>query len=131
AVPARPVAAQPARAPSPPPEVPVPPALRPASRPVRVEAPERVPERVATPAPSGGAVPAGFGSRLGAGLIDGLIVSAGQLVLMAPVLYYWQRHELPAAPADVPYWPILLSLLLVPVVVALGCVYYVYYWGVK
>jgi uncharacterized RDD family membrane protein YckC len=122
-VPLRPASAPATRAPAEAPPAP----LRPASRPVRVEAAERVP----TPPLPMGAVPAGFGSRLAAGLLDGLIVTVGQLVLMAPVLYYWQTHELPATPADVPYWPILLSLLLVPVVIALGCVYYVYYWGVK
>jgi uncharacterized RDD family membrane protein YckC len=106
-------------------------APRPASRPVRVEAPERAPERPPEAARPAGPVPAGFGSRLAAGLIDAVIVSAGQLVLMAPVLYYWQTHQLPANPSEVTYWPILLSLFLVPIVMALGCVYYVYYWGVK
>jgi uncharacterized RDD family membrane protein YckC len=127
---ARPTAAPPpARSPAPasaPAGIP-----RPASRPVRLEVAERSVERSPSPVRPAASVPAGFGSRLAAGLIDGLIVTAGQLLLMAPVLYYWRTHELPATPADVPYWPILLSLLLVPVVMALGSVYYVYYWGVK
>jgi uncharacterized RDD family membrane protein YckC len=132
----RPVAARPASAAPPLARSPLPASApsgvpRPASRPVRLEAAERSVERAPGPARGAGAVPAGFGSRLAAGLIDGLIVSAGQLLLMAPVLYYWRTHELPATPADVTYWPILLSLLLVPVVMALGSVYYVYYWGVK
>ena len=29
------------------------------------------------------------------------------------------------------FWPILVSLILGPVVLALGAVYYVYHWGVK
>ena len=34
-------------------------------------------------------------------------------------------------PADVPFLPIVLSLALVPVALALGAFYFVYYWGVR
>jgi uncharacterized RDD family membrane protein YckC len=84
----------------------------------------------AAPAPAADA-PATFGPRLAAGLVDFAIVGLGQLAVMSPVIYYWESHRMPATPAEVSFWPILLSLLLVPVVVALGCVYYVYHWGVK
>jgi uncharacterized RDD family membrane protein YckC len=75
--------------------------------------------------------PAGFGSRLLAGLIDGAVVGVVQLVVLAPGIIYWWRRETPQASSDVGFWPILLSLGLVPLALALGAVYYIYYWGVK
>jgi uncharacterized RDD family membrane protein YckC len=75
--------------------------------------------------------PVPLGSRILAGLIDLLIVTAVQAVLLAPALYYWWVREIPARPADVSFTPIVLSLGLFPVVLALGVAYYVYYWGVK
>src|SRR5262249_39421879 len=73
-------------------------------------------------------------ARAVAGLVDPRLVGIGQLVLIGPVLYYWYEHwwtHPPATAADVAFWPILVSLVLVPVVLALGAVYYVYHWGVK
>jgi len=75
--------------------------------------------------------PAGFGSRFAAGLIDAAVVGVGQLVVMAPALVYWWTRETPQSSADVGFWPILLSLGLVPLALALGALYYIYYWGVK
>jgi uncharacterized RDD family membrane protein YckC len=94
------------------------------------------PARRLDPRPSRPAAvtPAGFGIRLAAALVDGVVVGAGQLLLMSPVLYYWWEHwwsHPPTSAAEVTFWPILVSLVLVPVVLALGAVYYVYHWGVK
>ena len=78
--------------------------------------------------------PAGFGRRAVAGLLDGLVVTSAQLVLLSPVLYYWYENwwsHPPTTAEGVAFWPILLSLTLGPVVLALGAVYYVYHWGVK
>jgi uncharacterized RDD family membrane protein YckC len=74
---------------------------------------------------------AGFGSRLAAGLIDTAVVGVGQLVVVAPAVIYWWTRETPQSSADVGFWPILLSLALVPLALALGALYYIYYWGVK
>jgi pSer/pThr/pTyr-binding forkhead associated (FHA) protein/uncharacterized RDD family membrane protein YckC len=78
--------------------------------------------------------PAGLGVRAAAGLLDGLLVGGGQLLLLSPVLYYWYEYwwsNPPTTATDVAFWPILVSLILGPVVLALGAVYYVYHWGVK
>ncbi|PYQ49916.1 MAG: hypothetical protein DMF78_17035 [Acidobacteria bacterium] len=98
--------------------------------------PKPEPARRPDPRPSRPAAvtPAGFGVRLVAALVDSVVVGAGQLLLMSPVLYYWWEHwwsHPPTSAADVAFWPILVSLVLVPVVLALGAVYYVYHWGVK
>ena len=72
--------------------------------------------------------------RAAAGLLDALLVVGGQLVLLSPVLYYWYEYwwsNPPTTAADVAFWPILASLVLGPVVLALGAVFYVYHWGVK
>ena len=75
--------------------------------------------------------PVPVGTRLLAGLVDLVIVSAVQALLLAPAFYYWWSREIPVRPADVSFTPIVLSLALVPVVIALGVAYYVYYWGVR
>ena len=75
--------------------------------------------------------PAGFGSRLAAGLIDVVVVSAGQALVLAPAIAYWWSREVPRTSTEVSFWPILLSLGLVPLALALGAVYFIYYWGVK
>ena len=75
--------------------------------------------------------PVPLGTRFLAALVDLLIVSAVQAVLLAPAFYYWWVREIPVRPADVSFLPIVLSLGLVPVVIALGVAYYVYYWGVR
>jgi uncharacterized RDD family membrane protein YckC len=78
--------------------------------------------------------PAGVGRRVAAGLLDGLLVTSAQLVLLSPVLYYWYENwwsHPPTTAEGVTFWPILISLTLGPVVLALGAVYYVYHWGVK
>jgi uncharacterized RDD family membrane protein YckC len=74
---------------------------------------------------------ASFGRRLGGGLLDLLAVGLGQTLLLTPAILYWRWRELGPTPADVPFLPILLSLALVPVALALGAFYFVYYWGVR
>jgi uncharacterized RDD family membrane protein YckC len=96
-------------------------------RPAPVEKrPEQRLESSVPPAPL-----ASFGRRLGGGLIDLLAVGLGQSLLLAPAFFYWRSHEVGPTPADVPFTPIVLSLALVPVALALGAFYFVYYWGVK
>jgi uncharacterized RDD family membrane protein YckC/predicted component of type VI protein secretion system len=98
----------------------------------RPDAGPRVEPRPASPSPVPAA--AGFGRRAVAGLLDALIVLSGQLLLASPVLYYWYENwwsNPPTTASDVAFWPILVSLTLGPVVLALGAVYYVYHWGVK
>ena len=74
---------------------------------------------------------AGFGLRLVAGVIDLAIVSVVQALLLAPVARHWWARELPATPADVPYFPILASIAMVPIALVLGAAYYVVFWGMK
>jgi len=98
----------------------------------RPEAGKRVEPRPASPAAV--VTPAGLGRRAAAGLLDALLVASGQLLLVSPVLYYWYENwwsHPPTAASDVAFWPILVSLILGPVVLALGAVFYVYHWGVK
>ena len=58
--------------------------------------------------------------RLVAGVIDLAIVAALQALLLTPVARHWWARELPATPADVPYFPILVSLAMVPIALVLG-----------
>jgi pSer/pThr/pTyr-binding forkhead associated (FHA) protein/uncharacterized RDD family membrane protein YckC len=98
----------------------------------RPEPARRPDPRPAPPPPAPAA--AGFGVRALAGLLDGLLVAAGQIVLVSPVLYYWYENwwsNPPSTAADVAFWPILVTMILVPVVLALGALYYVYHWGVR
>jgi len=93
---------------------------------------KRIEPRPASPAAV--VTPAGLGRRAAAGLLDALLVASGQLLLVSPVLYYWYENwwsHPPTAASDVAFWPILVSLILGPVVLALGAVFYVYHWGVK
>jgi uncharacterized RDD family membrane protein YckC len=83
------------------------------------------------PEASARAVPAPAGARLAAFLVDAVLVAAAQALVSGPVLFYWSTHRMPENPGEVAFWPIFASALMVPVVAALGCVYYVYHWGVK
>ena len=74
---------------------------------------------------------AGFGVRLVAGVIDLGIVAVIQALFLTPVAQHWWSRELPATPADVPYFPILVSLAMVPVALVLGAAYYTFFWGLK
>lgn len=77
------------------------------------------------------AAPAGFGRRLAAGLIDHAMVALGQLILVAPVAWYWLARQSPADPSEVSFLPIVMSLVLVPLAAILGTAYFVYGWGVR
>jgi uncharacterized RDD family membrane protein YckC len=70
--------------------------------------------------------PAGAGRRLLAFLLDGVIVSTGTTALLAPAWFAW-----PKSGQDVTFVPILLSIALVPLSLALAALYYVYGWGVS
>lgn len=115
-------------------------APRPSSRPPAAPStrgPRSMPPRPVAVGPTGTAslaapaTEAGFGVRLVAGVIDLAIVSAIQALLLAPVARHWWSRELPATPAEVPYFPILVSLAMVPVALVLGAAYYAFFWGLK
>jgi uncharacterized RDD family membrane protein YckC len=75
--------------------------------------------------------PAGFGERLAAGLVDAALVGLGQLLLASPIFLYWWARELPLSPLEVPFLPIVLSLVLAVLAALLGAVYFVHGWGVR
>ena len=103
--------------------------MRPTPPPVRRSAPLR-----ASPPPRRGlppATPEGFGRRFAAGLVDAVFVLSGQVVMLAPVAYYWWSHELPPLSDDVPLYPILATVALVTLAALLGGLYHVYSWGVR
>ncbi len=130
-------AAAPAMAIAPPPrrEASGPPSRPPAAPSTR--GPHSMPPRPVAVGPTGTAslaapaTEAGFGVRLVAGVIDLAIVSTIQALLLTPVARHWWSRELPATPADVPYFPILVSLAMVPVALVLGAAYYAFFWGLK
>ncbi len=115
--------------PFPPPSGAPSPAVTPGPRAVGLRPPKTV--EGAYPSTEIRSEPAPVGARILAGLIDGMIVTALQALLLAPVAYYWWTREMPARPADVSFTPIVLSFALVPLVLALGTAYYAYYWGVR
>lgn len=87
----------------------------------------------APPIPERPPLPAGALSRLGAAVVDTLIVGGGQAVLSLPAFLYWMGSARSSGepPADVPFIPILFSVALVALATILGAVYHVYFWGVK
>jgi uncharacterized RDD family membrane protein YckC len=101
----------------------VPPVVR-SQRPL----PPRVSPSRRPPSP---AEPAGFGSRLAAGLVDAVFVLSGQAVILAPIAYYWWSREVPRTPGEVPFLPIVATVGLLTLAVLLGALYHVYSWGVR
>jgi uncharacterized RDD family membrane protein YckC len=109
-----------------------------AARPLPVPAPVRALRPTALPAPPVGlrspssSLPAGFGPRLAAFLVDGVLVTAAQAVLVAPAAFAFYRwyEEAQQAGREPDFLPVLLSVALVTSAVILGCGYYVYFWGV-
>ncbi|MGE5126566.1 MAG: FHA domain-containing protein [Betaproteobacteria bacterium] len=77
------------------------------------------------------AQPATPGSRLAAALVDAVFVLSGQVVMLAPVAWYWWARDVPRAPADLSYLPLLASFTLPPLALLLGALYHVYFWSVK
>ena len=97
----------------------------------RAPRPDRAPERREVRAAPATKPKADLGPRFLAGLVDSLIVSLGVGLLVSPAGWYWWSRELPVNPAEVPFLPILLSLLLIPLALGLAALYYVYHWGTK
>jgi uncharacterized RDD family membrane protein YckC len=85
----------------------------------------------AAPRPRDAAAPADVASRLAAFAVDAVFVLSGQLVLLAPVGWYWWAREVPRTPAEVSFLPVLASATLVPLALLLGALYHVYFWSVK
>jgi uncharacterized RDD family membrane protein YckC len=79
------------------------------------------------------ALRAGALARLGAFVVDALIVGLGQAVLALPALVYWMKSSPPRAGAggDVAFLPVFLSVALAALAAILAAVYHVYFWGVK
>jgi uncharacterized RDD family membrane protein YckC len=75
--------------------------------------------------------PAGFPTRLLAGILDAGLVGAGLVLVLAPVFYYWWTREIPKAPSEVPFLPIFLSSALIPLATVIGFGYFAWFWGVK
>jgi len=73
-------------------------------------------------------LPAPFGLRVLAGLVDAIVIGAAEAILVAPVVYLWQTRAVTAS-GEVSWTPLLLSLTLLPVAVVLACFYLVDGWG--
>lgn len=71
--------------------------------------------------------PAPFGPRLAAGLVDVLVVVAGQALLVGPLAYYWSSLEL----SEVSFLPVLASVALAVLALLLGAAYFVGFWGLR
>ena len=75
--------------------------------------------------------PAEPASRIAAALIDAVFILSGQALLVAPVAWYWWSREVPRTAADVPFLPVLGSVVLVLLALLLGALYHVYFWSAK
>jgi uncharacterized RDD family membrane protein YckC len=73
-------------------------------------------------------VPAPFGRRALAALVDAALVAVGQALLLAPAALYWLGRPFPS---EAPFVAILLSLSLVALALILGALYYVHFWGLR
>lgn len=78
--------------------------------------------------PVRGSEPADLGSRLLAGVLDFGVVAVAQGALLAPAAQYWWARDLAGRP---PLAPIVLTLGLGLVTIALGALYFIYFWGVR
>jgi uncharacterized RDD family membrane protein YckC len=85
-----------------------------------------------TPSPFPAALPPGPpGLRALAAAVDlGLVLGLQALVLLPMVSYWWTR-EIPGPDGEVPFTPLLLSLLAAPLALLLGASYFVWGWGMK
>jgi uncharacterized RDD family membrane protein YckC len=80
------------------------------------------PSRDTRPGPRAPA-PAPAGPRLAAGLVDTLIVAAGQALLLGPL--YWASLDV----SEGSFLPVLKSVTLAVLALLLGAVYFVGFWG--
>jgi uncharacterized RDD family membrane protein YckC len=87
--------------------------------------------REAEKRPPAAPTPAGFATRLLAGLVDGGLVGAGLVLVLGPVFYYWWTREIPKTPSEVPFLPIVLSAALITLATVVGFAYFAWFWGVK
>jgi uncharacterized RDD family membrane protein YckC len=98
-------------------------------RPPTVSSPGAAPTPAFRP-PAGAPLRAPAGTRLLAGIVDLIAVGTLQSLVVVPVVAYWWSREIPADPAQVGFLPILLSLAVIPVALALGAAYFVWGWGI-
>jgi uncharacterized RDD family membrane protein YckC len=89
------------------------------------------PDRRTEPRPRPASEPAEVASRLAACVVDAVFVVSGQVILLAPVVWYWWAREAPRTPSDVSFLPVFASATLVPLALLLGALYHVYFWSVK
>jgi uncharacterized RDD family membrane protein YckC len=71
---------------------------------------------------------ADLGSRFLAGVLDFLAVGVAQVLLLLPAASYWWSRELNG---PLPFASVALTLALLLFTVALGALYFIYFWGVQ
>ena len=74
---------------------------------------------------------AGAGRRLVAAFLDHAIIGLIQGAVLAPVLWYWWSQPVSSEASPVPFAPVAVSVALVPVAIVLGCLYFIYGWGIR
>ena len=77
------------------------------------------------------APPAPAGLRALAAAVDLSLLAVAEALVLVPLFSYWSTRELPRGATEVPFLPILLSLLAVPLALLLGAGYFVWSWGVQ
>ena len=77
------------------------------------------------------ALPAPAGLRALAAAVDLGLLAVAEALVLVPLFSYWSSRELPPSTAEVPFLPILLSLVAVPAALLLGGGYFVWSWGVS
>ena len=86
-----------------------------------------VPFRAEPVRPGPMAVPAPLGARLGAALVDLVVLAAGQSLLLGPLVWYWSAREA----AEVSFLPVLASVTLAVLGAGLAAAYLVGSWGLR
>lgn len=76
-------------------------------------------------------VPAPAGLRALAALLDIGLVALAEAVLLVPVLSYWWARDVGTSGPEVSYFPVLLSLIALPLAGLAGASYYVWSWGTR
>jgi hypothetical protein len=88
-----------------------------------------VPANPPSPSPARLAAPPAL--RALAALLDLGLVALAEAVILVPLASYWWAREVPQAPADVTFVPVLLSLVALPAAVLGAAAYYVWSWGIR